>query len=58
MPFVGALLAVADDHVIISSNDPGRPDRIVRGTRESRPVVNAEKAPGSASFPDRGKSRQ
>lgn len=40
MPFVGKLLEVADDHVIISPNDPGDPDRRMRGTRESRPVVS------------------
>jgi hypothetical protein len=37
-PFVGTLLEVHDDHVIISP-DPTKPDIRYRGTRESRPVV-------------------
>lgn len=39
-PFVGTLLEVHDDHVIIS---PGEiePDARYRGTRESRPLVDA-----------------
>lgn len=37
-PFVGTLLEVHDDHVIISA-DPDDPDSRMRGTRESRPVV-------------------
>lgn len=44
MPFVGSLLAVADDHVVISPNDPSDPDRRMRGTRASRPVVSAADA--------------
>ena len=40
MPFVGQLLEVHDDHVMISPNDPADPDRRMRGTRESRPVVS------------------
>lgn len=38
-PFVGTLLEVHEDHVIISSdmNDPGSR---MRGTREDRPVVD------------------
>jgi len=42
-PFVGTLLEVADDHVIISadSNDPGSR---MRGTRESRPTVEESEA--------------
>src|ERR1700753_75095 len=36
MPFVGTLLAVFEDHVEISPNDPTDPDRRMRGTRESR----------------------
>lgn len=40
MPFVGQLLEVLDDHVVISPNDPGDPDRRMTGTRESRPVVS------------------
>ncbi|MDQ4419970.1 hypothetical protein OOT33_05890 [Sphingobium sp. DEHP117] len=37
-PFVGTLLEVHDDHVIIS-DDPAHPEHGVRGTRESRPLV-------------------
>lgn len=44
MPFVGTLIAVETDHVIISTNDPLDPDRRMRGTRESRPVVSAKDA--------------
>ncbi len=43
-PFVGILLAVFHDYVEISPNDPTMPDKRMRGTRESRPVV----APGEA----------
>ena len=45
-PFVGTLLAVFDDHVEISPNDPTDPDRKMRGTRESRPRVSREQAFG------------
>lgn len=38
-PFVGTLLEVHDDHVIISA-DPNDPASRMRGTRESRPVVD------------------
>ena len=38
-PFVGTLLEVHDDHVIISA-DPNDPTSRMRGTRESRPVVD------------------
>lgn len=38
-PFVGTLLEVHDDHVIISG-DPNDPASRMRATRESRPVVN------------------
>lgn len=37
-PFVGTLLDVQDDHVIISA-DPNDPESRMRGTRESRPIV-------------------
>lgn len=37
-PFVGTLVEVHEDHVIISP-DPTKPDERYRGTRESRPVV-------------------
>jgi hypothetical protein len=38
MPFVGTLLEVHDDHVIIAG-DPNDPAVRYRGTRESRPLV-------------------
>jgi len=38
-PFVGTLIEVHEDHVIISA-DPNDPSSRMRGTRESRPVVN------------------
>lgn len=37
-PFVGTLLEVHEDHVIISA-DPADASSRMRGTRESRPVV-------------------
>ncbi|SKC03326.1 hypothetical protein [Sphingopyxis flava] len=37
-PFVGTLLEVHQDHVIISA-DPNDPASRMRGTRESRPAV-------------------
>jgi len=44
MPFVGKLLEVSEDYVVISPNDPGDPDRRMRGTRDSRPVVSKAEA--------------
>lgn len=44
MPFVGILTEVGDDYVLISPNDPNDPDRIMRGTREDRPVVSKASA--------------
>jgi hypothetical protein len=44
MPFVGKLLEVGEDFVVISAQDPTDPDRRMRGTRESRPVVSAREA--------------
>ena len=44
MPFVGQILSVEADHVLISPNDPGDPDRRMKGTRESRPVVSRAQA--------------
>ena len=44
MPFVGILLAVYDDYVEISPNDPNDPDRRMKGTRDSRPIVTAKEA--------------
>lgn len=35
-PFVGTLIEVHDDHVVIST---GEPDSRLRGTRENRPSV-------------------
>lgn len=46
MPFVGTLLEVHDDYVVISPNDPSDPDRRMRGTRESRPEVTSAAALG------------
>jgi len=46
MPFVGLLLEVFDDYVVISPNDPSDPDRRMRGTRESRPIVSKAEAVG------------
>jgi hypothetical protein len=37
-------LTVGEDFVEISANDPSDPDRRMRGTRESRPVVSAKSA--------------
>ena len=37
-PFVGTLLGVHDDHVVISA-DASDPTSQMRGTRESRPIV-------------------
>jgi hypothetical protein len=38
-PFVGTLIEVHDDHVILNG-DPNEPESRYRGTRESRPVVD------------------
>ncbi len=38
-PFVGTLVEVHDDYVMIAG-DPNDPAKIYRGTRESRPVVD------------------
>lgn len=46
MPFVGSILAVHEDWVEISPNDPTDPDRRMRGTRTSRPEVGAKEALG------------
>lgn len=40
-PFVGELIEVHEDHVLISPHDPTQPDRRYRGTRESRPMVDS-----------------
>ena len=44
MPFVGQILEVQEDYVVISPNDPGDPERRMKGTRESRPVVSKAQA--------------
>jgi hypothetical protein len=38
-PFVGTLVEVHDDHVIIAA-DPMKPEVLYRGTREDRPLVD------------------
>jgi hypothetical protein len=38
-PFVGSLVEVHDDYVMIAG-DPNDPAKVYRGTRESRPVVD------------------
>jgi hypothetical protein len=40
-PFVGVLLEVHEDHVILTS-DPKDPNDRMRATRESRPIVAAD----------------
>jgi len=44
MPFVGELLEVHEDYVVISPNDPTDPDRRMKGTRASRPIVSKAEA--------------
>lgn len=43
-PFVGTILAVFDDYIEISPNDPKTPDKRMRATRDSRPIVAAAEA--------------
>ena len=43
-PFIGTILAVFDDYIEISANDPREPDKRMRATRESRPIVAAAEA--------------
>ncbi|GGN49003.1 hypothetical protein GCM10011349_19170 [Novosphingobium indicum] len=38
-PFVGTLVEVYEDHVMIAG-DPQEPEKLYRGTRESRPLVD------------------
>jgi hypothetical protein len=40
-PFVGVILEVHEDHVILTS-DPDKPTDRMRATRESRPLVREE----------------
>lgn len=46
MPFVGVLVEVHEDHVILAHDDGNNPPAgpRMRGTRESRPVVAEEEA--------------
>lgn len=44
-PFVGTLVEVREDHVMISTNDPTCPDLVLRGTREDRPIVDYQQLP-------------
>lgn len=45
MPFVGELVVVADDHVMLVHHDPTQKNpKAMRGSRESRPVVSAADA--------------
>lgn len=43
-PFVGTILAVYDDYIEISPNDPTEPGKRMKGTRESRPNVASAEA--------------
>lgn len=45
-PFVGKLIEVHENSVVISPNDPSDPDRRMLGTRESRPLVTRAQALG------------
>ena len=46
MPFVGTLLEVHEDYVVIGTDDPADPGRRMRGTREDRPAVTEKEAIG------------
>lgn len=47
LPFVGRLVAVKADHVLLVHDGlPGVEQKVMRGTRESRPVVSAADALG------------
>ncbi len=45
MPFVGELVAVEEDHVLLVHQGE---KQVMRGTRESRPVVSATEALGES----------
>jgi len=45
-PFVGTILAVHDDYIEISPNDPNDPDCRMKATRTSRPIVAPSEVPG------------
>lgn len=40
-PFVGIIVEVHDDHLLLTPNDPLHPDQRLRSTRDSRPVVHS-----------------
>ncbi len=44
MPFVGVLVGVQDDHVMLIHQ--GDEKHVMRGSRESRPIVSAKEALG------------
>ena len=46
--FVGTILAVYDDYIELSADDPNDPGRIMRASRASRPVVTAAEALGES----------
>lgn len=47
MPFVGVLLEVHDDYVVLQHQDaPAGQDHPMRGTREGKPVVTRKEALG------------
>lgn len=47
MPFVGVIIAVEDDHILLAHNDgSANPEPVMRGTRTSRPEVSAKDALG------------
>jgi hypothetical protein len=43
-PFAATITAVYDDYIELA--DPGEPGKVMRATRESRPVVSDEQALG------------
>ena len=43
-PFVGEIKAVFDDYIEINPNEADNPDKVMRATRESRPIVTEEEA--------------
>jgi len=45
-PFVGTIVAVHDDYIEISANDPTEPGKVMRATRASRPEVSKAEALG------------
>ncbi|SFQ30024.1 hypothetical protein [Pseudomonas borbori] len=47
-PFVGTLVEVHADYVMISTNDPTCPELVLKGTREARPVVDFAQLPSTS----------